>query len=106
MTYKEFNCIALASRSTDSPAIFLMEIVTIKDLLGKKRQHYPKYKICTYLEAFTNTLDEAEELMKADVSKRNGKEDEQVFCLHLATRTEHFPATHSVDVRKTLYDSM
>lgn len=86
MTYKEFNCIALASRSTDSPAIFLMEIVTIKDLQGKKRQHYPKYKICTYLEAFTNTLDEAEELMMADISKRNGKEDEQVFCYYVTEK--------------------
>lgn len=86
MTYKEFNCFALASQSTVSPAIFLMEIVAIKDLQGKKRQHYPKYKICTYLEAFTNTLDEAEELMMADVSKRNGKEDEQVFCYYVTEK--------------------
>lgn len=86
MTYEELNCMALASQRTDSPAIFLMEIVTIKDLQGKKRQHYPEYRTCTYSEAFTNTLDEAEELMMADVSKRNGKEDEQVFCYYVTEK--------------------
>lgn len=86
MTYEEFNRKAMTQRSPDSPTIFLVEVVSIADLPGKKRQHYPRYRTSIYSEALANTLEEAEALIMADVARRKEGCDEPVFCYYVTEK--------------------
>ena len=76
----------MTPRHLDSPTVFLMEVVLIADLPEKKVQHYPRYRVCTYSEAITNTLEEAERLIGTEVSRRKGIRDEQVFCYYVTEK--------------------
>ena len=89
MTYEEFKQLAEHPQHRNIPAFFLLEAIEIEELPEKKRSHYPSYHVDTHCQAYTYTLEEAEELMHKDVCYRKKMKEEDdypmdTFCYYIS----------------------
>lgn len=82
MTYEEFKALALNPPRRDEETIFEVIEYDVKDLPGRKRNHYPKFDVRHYRVGICHTLPEAEALMYEAI-KRAEEYNDEIYCFHI-----------------------
>lgn len=82
MIYEEFKALALNQPRRDEETIFEVIEYDVKDLPGRKRNHYPKFNVRHYRVGICHTLPEAETLMHKAIERAKGYNDE-IYCFHI-----------------------
>ncbi len=82
MTFDQFKTLALNPPVKEMDRIFVLERVTVDELDGMKRQHYPSYEVRRYVRGFGRSVEEAEAVMRG-IIEASTEESEDVFCYYI-----------------------